>query len=182
MSNDTNGNAITLLADDTIRLRALEPTDIDNLWTWENDTLTWGVTDTTAPYSRKLIWQYLKDYNGDIYSTRCLRLVIALKANGEAVGLIDLNHFTPLNNRCEVGLLIAGEHTGKGYGHRAVALAMRYASDHLGLRQAYVIVRTDNERCRRVFADNGFESSGLLKQWVKRGKRYYDAVIMQKLL
>lgn len=171
-----------LLTDGTIRLRALEPTDLDMVEQWENDTRLWTVTDTQAPYSRQMIWQYLKTYNGDIYASHCLRLVITLAQSGQAVGLLDFEHFSAFNNRCEIGLLVAGQFVGCGYGHRAVAIAMRYAAEHLGLRQAYVVVRTDNESCLRVFEDNGFEHSGLLKQWIKRGKQYHDALILQRLL
>ena len=46
-----------LLSNDTITLRALEPTDLDMLYQWENDTALWVVSDTIAPYSRKALWQ-----------------------------------------------------------------------------------------------------------------------------
>ena len=48
-----------LLSNDTITLRALEPTDLDMLYQWENDTALWVVSDTIATYSRKALWQYL---------------------------------------------------------------------------------------------------------------------------
>ena len=40
-----------LLSNDIITLRALEPTDLDTLYRWENDTTLWAVSDTVAPYS-----------------------------------------------------------------------------------------------------------------------------------
>ena len=42
-----------LLSNDTIALRPLEPTDLDTLYQWENDTALWVVSDTVAPYSRE---------------------------------------------------------------------------------------------------------------------------------
>ena len=57
-----------------ITLRALEPTDLDTLYTWENDATLWAVTDTVAPYSRKVLWQYLENSTTDIYTNRALRL------------------------------------------------------------------------------------------------------------
>ena len=38
-----------LLSNDTVTLRALEPTDLDTLYRWENDTALWTVSDTAAP-------------------------------------------------------------------------------------------------------------------------------------
>ena len=79
MTHDTTHK---LLADGVVNLRALEPTDIDLLYQWENDTSLWTVTDTMAPYSRKLIWQYLNQFDGDVFQTCQLRLMVALQATG----------------------------------------------------------------------------------------------------
>ena len=40
------------LENDTIRLRALEPEDLDLLYAWENDTSLWEFGSTLVPYSR----------------------------------------------------------------------------------------------------------------------------------
>ena len=71
-----------LLRNDILTLRALEPTDLDTLYRWENDANLWAVSDTIAPYSREALWHYLQDYTGDIYSQRQLRLMILLTDNG----------------------------------------------------------------------------------------------------
>ena len=75
----------SLLNDNVIALRALEPTDLDVLFKWENDTDLWTVTDTVAPYSRQVLWQYLENYTADIYQSHELRLMAVLKDTGEAV-------------------------------------------------------------------------------------------------
>ena len=49
-----------LLSNDAVSLRALEPTDLETLYRWENDTALWTVSDTVAPYSREALWQYLE--------------------------------------------------------------------------------------------------------------------------
>ena len=109
-----------LLSNDTITLRALEPTDLDMLYQWENDTALWVVSDTIAPYSRKALWQYLQEDTGDIYAQRQLRLIITLTSNGTAVGTVDFLNFDPLNNRAELGLFITKEMRGKGLGRHAL--------------------------------------------------------------
>ena len=158
----------TLMHNDTLRLRALEPTDLDLLYAWENDATVWTVSDTAAPYSRQVLWQYLESYTGDIYQSRQLRLIIELN-DGTAVGT-------------ELGLLIAPEHRGHGYGHMALQLARNYAAQHIGMRQLYVYIRTDNTTCLKLFLNFGFVQSGLLKSWVKRGRQYYDVALLQLLL
>jgi len=165
-----------------ITLRPLEPTDLDVLYAWENDAAQWAVSDTVAPYSRRVLWEYLENNTNDIYLTRALRLMIVSTEDGTPMGTIDFFSFDPLNNRAELGLLVASEHRGKGIGHMALDLLCDYARNHIGLKQLYIYVDTANEVCLNLFNDYGFKQAGLLKSWVKRGTAYHDAVLLQYFL
>ena len=171
-----------LLKNDIVALRALEPTDLDILYGWENDTALWTVSDTVAPYSRKALWQYLEQNTGDIYAQRQLRLMITLAGDGTAVGTIDFLNFDPLNNRAELGLFIAKEYRDKGLGRQALELLTAYAREHLGLRQLYVFIAVDNTVCLNLFDAFGYQRVGILKAWVKRGSTYHDAALLQMIL
>ena len=171
-----------LLSNDHITLRALEPTDLDTLYRWENDTALWVVSDTAAPYSREALWHYLKEYTGDIYAQRQLRLMVTLMADGTPVGTVDFLNFDPLNNRAELGLFIADEFRGKGLGREALDLLTAYARDHIGLRQLYVFIALDNEACLHLFEDYGFSRVGVLQSWVKKGTSYRDVALLQLIL
>ena len=170
-----------LLSNEQITLRALEPTDLDTLYRWENDTALWAVSDTVAPYSREALWHYLEGYTGDIYAQRQLRLMITLSADGTPVGTIDFLNFDPLNNRAELGLFIDGNYRGQGLGRKALDLLTAYARDHIGLRQLYVFIALDNEVCLKLFEDYGYSRVGVLKSWVKRGSTYRDVALLQML-
>lgn len=171
-----------LLSNDIVTLRALEPTDLDLLYRWENDTALWVVSDTVAPYSHEALWQYLKEYTGDIYAQRQLRLMITLTQDGTPVGTVDFLNFDPLNNRAELGLFIASEQRGKGLGHQALDLLTTYAREHLGLRQLYVYISTDNKACLELFEHYGYRTVGVIESWVKRGNKYQDVALMQMIL
>ena len=170
-----------LLSNDTVTLRALEPTDLDTLYRWENDTALWSVSDTAAPYSREALWNYLQQYTGDIYAQRQLRLMITLSSDGTPVGTVDFLFFDPLNNRAELGLFIADEWRGKGLGRQALERLTAYARDHIGLRQLYVFIALDNEVCLKLFEDYGYSRCGILKSWVKRGNIYRDVALLQMI-
>ena len=171
-----------LLSNDTIALRALEPTDLDILYKWENDTALWVVSDTIAPYSRAALWQYLEANTGDIYSQRQLRLIITLTSDGTPIGTIDFLNFDPFNNHAELGLYIADEYRGKGLGRQALEQLTAYARDHIGLRQLYVYISVNNKVCLNLFESFGYRHVGILQQWVKRGASYCDVAIMQMIL
>lgn len=72
-----------------IRLRALEPEDVNILYKWENDTEIWKVSNTVAPFSKHMLRQFIENQQRDIYETRQLRLIIESKADGKPVGAID---------------------------------------------------------------------------------------------
>lgn len=170
-----------LLRNHIIALRALEPTDLDTLYGWENDTRLWSVSDTIAPYSREALWRYLEDYTGDIYAQRQLRLMVTLVEDGTAVGTVDFLNFDPLNNRAELGLFIDGSQRGKGLGRQALELLTAYARDHIGMRQIYVYIALDNEVCLKLFEDFGYRRVGVLHSWVKRGSSYRDVALLQMI-
>lgn len=168
-----------LMKNDSIELRPLEPTDLDTLYNWENDSALWVVSDTVAPYSRAALWQYLENYTGDIFAQRQLRLMITLAGDGTPVGTIDFLNFDPLNNRAELGLFIAAEHRGQGLGRQALELLTAYAREHLGLRQLYVFIALNNTVCLKMFEDYGYRRVGVIQSWVKRGSTYRDVALLQ---
>ncbi|MEX2349435.1 MAG: GNAT family N-acetyltransferase, partial [Flavobacteriaceae bacterium] len=59
-----------------ILLRALEPEDLDFLYTLENNPNFWEYSATQTPYSRFVLKQYLDNAFRDIYEVKQLRLVI----------------------------------------------------------------------------------------------------------
>ena len=171
-----------LLNNGTIALRALEMSDLETLYSWENDTTLWSVTDTIAPYSHDALKYYLETYTGDIYAQGQLRLMIVMADSGEPVGTIDFMNFSPLNNRAELGLFIDAQHRGKGLGAQALQLLMTYAREHIGLRQLYVYIGVENTPCLALFEQEDFHKAGILRDWVKRGNTYHDVALLQKRL
>ena len=65
-----------ILETDSVRLRALEPEDIDVLYKWENDTRIWKMSNTVAPFSKYVLRRFIEDQKYDIYETKQLRMII----------------------------------------------------------------------------------------------------------
>ena len=78
------------LQNDTLLLRAVELSDVDTLYRWENDTSQWATANTHAPYSRQQLWNYANDYDGNIYAHGSIRFIVCQKADGKAIGTIDI--------------------------------------------------------------------------------------------
>jgi len=177
------------LIGELIQLRALEPTDLDRLYKWENDSSIWSVSGTLAPFSRFVLEQYLASSHQDIYSNKQLRLMIDLTVNdhdeeeeseSRGIGCIDLFDFDPKNRKAGVGILIADRaDRGKGYATEALNLLVDYGFDVLDLHQIYSNVRVDNENSVALFKKIGFEITGLKQDWILDSGKWYDEYTMQ---
>lgn len=171
-----------LLSDNRIQLRALEPTDLDIILQWENNPAIWEVGATTAPLSRHQIWEYLQNYSADIFTQRQLRLMATERDSFVPVGMVDLFDFDPFHNRAYIGLLIAPEHTKKGFGFATMQLVIDYAKNYLGLHQLAANIPATNTASLQLFSKLGFSQSGILKDWIKKGTVYTDVVAMQLII
>ena len=167
--------------EDTIRLRAMEPEDLDMLYTIENDQQLWNVGSTNVPYSRYVLHDYIANSSGDIYTDREVRLIIENRV-GETVGMADIINFDAKNCHAEVGIVIAREHRMKGYGLSALQSIADYARLTLHLRQLYAIIDAANEASVRLFRNAGFQQSATLQDWLYDGKKFRSAVLMQLFL
>ncbi len=171
-----------MLDDGIIRLRALEPTDLDVLYRWENDSSLWCVGSTIAPFSRKQLWDYIETYNGDIFSARQLRFIIENVATGIAVGTVDLYDYDPVNRRAWVGVLVDSAETRKGYGGRALALLAGYAKERIGIHQLVAVVPERNWWSYHLFTKCGYRTTGKFADWLRDGDGYQDAHLLQLVL
>ncbi len=170
-----------LFNDDIITLRAVEPEDLAIFLKWENDTELWDCAPTVAPFSSKNISDYIANYTADLFAERQLRLMIVLRETNQAIGTVDLTDFDPVNRRASIGILIDHPFRRKGYGLRALQLVVKYASTRIGMHQVWATVAATNEASIRLFSAAGFRHYGRLRSWIRAGRHYTDAYIMQLL-
>ncbi|MFY9307472.1 MAG: GNAT family N-acetyltransferase [Bacteroidia bacterium] len=163
-----------------ISLRALEPTDVDLLYQWENDTEVWEVSHTQTPFSKLVLKEYLSAAYQDIYTTKQLRLVIETTSEKKAVGCIDLFDFEPNHQRVGVGILIANkDERRKNYATEALGLLKEYCFTTLNVHQIFCNITTDNEPSILLFQKEGFEITGIKKQWIRSGAVFKDEFLLQ---
>lgn len=164
----------------TIYLRALEPEDLDFIYSIENDEDIWPVSNTATPYSRFLIRQYLENAHQDIFEAKQLRLAICIKSTQNPIGLIDLFDFDPQNQRAGIGIIIKeGSNRNNGYGKEALGLLINFAFTHLQVHQLYANIGIDNAASIALFTTFGFACAGIKKDWNKVNNQYCDEALYQ---
>ena len=164
-----------------VRLRAMEPEDLEVMYAMENDPQTWDVTNFTVPYSKFILKQYIENSECDMFADRQLRMMIVRVEDAAVIGTIDITDFSPMHARGEVGIAIRKEYQGNGYAKEAQCLLCDYVFGYLYLKQLIVHIAVDNEASIRLFESCGFVRCGLLKDWWRVGGHYKDVVLLQLL-
>lgn len=169
-----------LLENDIIKLRALEPEDLEVLYRMENASRFWIYGNTLTPYSRNTLRRYINEaQQTDIYESKQLKLIIVLKQTDTSIGILDLYDFDIRNSRAGLGILIDENYRNKGYAQYALSIIEKYAFDFLRLHQLFAHIAMSNLPSLKLFENAGYKEVGILKDWIHRRVEFEDVKIVQ---
>lgn len=163
-----------LLKNDKVKLRALEPDDLDLLFSVENSSDLWEISNTITPFSKDLLKKYIDNAHQDIFEAKQLRLVVTDVKNSMTVGLIDLFDYDPKHQRAGIGILILNQYRHKGFASSALGLFLEYAFKHLDLHQLYANIPSHNQHSLELFKKLNFNPIGTQKDWIKIKGEFKD--------
>jgi diamine N-acetyltransferase len=165
-----------------IFLRAIEPSDVDLIFAWENNQQNWLNSHTQRPFSRNSIEEYVFSAK-DIYTDKQLRLMIVDKASLNTIGSVDLFECDFNHQRAGVGILIEKEEDrGKGFAKEALSLLCDYSRDVLNFKQLYADVIEHNEVSLQLFQRCGFSIIGVKKDWIRTPNGFVGEYSLQRIL
>jgi diamine N-acetyltransferase len=170
-----------MLENNKIRLRAIEPEDLETLYRWENDTALWVAGNTRTPYSRFVLKQYIANFHKDIFETKQLRLMLTDKASEKAAGTVDLFDFDFYNSRVSLGLFVVVEFQGKGYATQALHLIEDYVFNFLKVNQLDAYIAVNNTASVAMFRKEKYQETALLNSWLRQGDEFVDVIVFQKI-
>ncbi len=172
-----------MLREEGYQLRALEPQDLNWLYSVENDAALWPLGWSKWPLSRAVLKSYLETQSGSLFQDGQLRLVYCLTSDSSVpIGIVDLFDYDPIAQKAGVGITVHAQRRGMGHGKRMLGLLLAYCTEVLNLDNLYAHVPVTNVASQRVFEEYKFETVGVLKHWIKRNQRFEDATLVQKLL
>jgi diamine N-acetyltransferase len=161
-----------------INLRALEPEDLDFLYTTENNKYFWEISSTQTPFSKYLLKQYIANAHQDIYEAKQYRFIICNTEN-IPIGMIDLFDFNPQHNRVGIGILLLPEYENNGFASEALELIIDYAFQYLNIHQIFANITADNKKSIALFEKFNFKLAGLKKDWIFTKSTYKDELLYQ---
>lgn len=175
---------MNLLTGPHIRLRAVEPADVETILSFENDPDIWMVSNTITPYSRFEIEEYVLNARRDIFATRQLRLMIdpvSDRMQYNPIGTIDLFDFEPIHLRAGIGIMIAAASRNQGFAREAMNLLLPYCRDVLLLHQVYANIAATNTVSIRLFESLGFALAGTKTDWINTGDGWITEYLYQRI-
>jgi diamine N-acetyltransferase len=163
-----------------IRLRALEPEDLELLYEWENNDSYWTISNTVTPFSKYTLKLYIENSHKDIFETGQLRLMIDNITERVTIGTIDIFDFDAFHSRAGIGILIANEdYRKKGFASMALTCLINYCFKTLQLHQLYCNILANNQESIELFRKQGFVEAGIKRDWMKNSGGYTDEYIFQ---
>ena len=144
-----------MLVSAEIKLRTLKDTDLDFLFSLENDKSLWAVSGTTEPFSLADLANYISHANQDIAIAEQFRFVIDWQ--GKAIGCIDLYEYNFKKQNAGVGIVILKQYRRKGFAKQSLTLLIKYAWEKLHLKQLHTGIFSDNKASLALFQSVGFE-------------------------
>ena len=144
-----------MLVSSKIKLRTLEVTDLDFLFSLENDKSLWSVSGTTEPFSLASLENYISHAKEDIALAKQFRFVIDWQGN--AIGCIDLYEYNFKKKNAGVGIAIVKKYRRNGFAKQSLISLIKYAWEKLDLNQLHAAIFSDNKASLALFQSLGFK-------------------------
>ena len=166
---------------ENIKLRALEPEDIDILFSVENDSSLWKYSNRNEPYSKYTLNKYIKIQNQDISESRQKRFVLSNNEKN-VLGFIYLFDFEPYHRRAGIGLVILSNYRNRGLGYKGLQLLENHSKLYYNLHLLYANVASENKLSNLLFKKMKYNLVGVKKKWNYYNNSFHDECLYQKIL
>jgi len=165
--------------DGVVSLEPIQQRDLESLFVWLNDA---RAATLDLPH-RPLDCIAFRDWL-DRLPRETSQILFAIRKGGrpEMIGFVLFKNFQSVYRTAELGVRIGAERErGKGYGTRAVRLALEYAWKVLNLHRVSLQVLAHNERAIASYIRAGFVAEGLLREAAFIDGQWRNVVVMGAL-
>jgi diamine N-acetyltransferase len=160
------------MADKQVTLQSFETENIKELHRWSNDPVSiLMVGRTPQTYDQVAKHVEKKRQNGD------LLLAIENEEN-KLIGWVFLQNIEYAHGRASIGILLAPEVRGRGYGKYAMEQMIDIGFNQLRLNKIYLTTRGINEHAIALYKKIGFVVEGQLREHAYSEGNYYDTYFM----
>ena len=155
-----------------LKLRAFEEADIDALHRWFNDAETLSMIGRTP-----MTYEETKQHVLKMRNENTVIMGVENKEN-HLIGWTHLSNISHEHGRAEIGVLLAPEYRGQGYGKIAMQSMIKLGFNQLRLHKIFLTTRGLNERAIALYKELGFKVEGNLREHSFINGKYYDTIFM----
>lgn len=166
-----------MLEGELVRLRALEPPDVERAHAWINDREVKNFTAQRYPLSRAGEETWLREVPTNSFVDG-VRLAIETKV-GDVIGILSLRETRVEDRKAELAVTIGEkDYWSRGHGTDAIVTALRFAFDEMNLHRVWLTTLEYNDRALACYKKCGFTVEGRLRQEMYKAGRYWDLTVM----
>ncbi|GGM20762.1 N-acetyltransferase [Paraliobacillus quinghaiensis] len=154
-----------------LNLRAFEEFDIEKLHSWFNDTETLSMIGRTP-----MTYEETKQHVSKLRNEKTI--IMCIENQEKQIGWTHLSNISHEHGRAEIGVLLAPEYRGKGYGEIAMESMIELGFNQLRLNKIFLTTRGINERAIALYKKIGFKVEGNLREHCFINGKYYDTIFM----
>ena len=165
----TGMSGSVFLRGDDVTLRTIEETDVEFLRDGVNDPEVRAGLVTAKPFNGRQEEAYFEEQVSDDETVNLL-----VCADGEPVGTVGLSDIDHHDGNCEIGIWLASEFHGRGYGTEASRLLTDYAFWELRMHRVLARVLAPNEASARIWEKLDFREEGVHREEAFKDGEYVD--------
>ncbi|MGH3447938.1 MAG: GNAT family N-acetyltransferase [Nocardioidaceae bacterium] len=171
----------SILQSERLRLRGLQDADLPTLedW-WFDDEIMALQSGVVRPMPESAMretfreWSANKDDGANAFCVEHLD-------SGDLVGHVALWGATLASGAATMGIVLGGDHQGKGYGVEAVRLMTRYGFDEMRLHRIEIRAWAYNTRALATYTKAGYLEEGRRREVVFHDGAWHDEVVLALL-
>ena len=162
-----------------IKLRSYKESDTETvLKLIEEEGIRSNLSPTAIfPYSyaseKSFIDMSMKMPEGHTYN-----FAIESLESGEYIGGCGINKYLNRERIAEIGIFIANEHQGKGYGKDSLITLCNFIFDEINARKIMLGYFSFNSKAGNLYKKIGFKEEGIHREEIFRHGKYYDRIYM----
>jgi [ribosomal protein S5]-alanine N-acetyltransferase len=152
-----------ILRTNRLTIRPIAASDAPALFMARSDPEVMRYWDSPTQESIDAVEQVFVAHIPELREGRTLWWVVALTADGPAIGECDLSEIDRHSAGADVGFLLARAYWRQGYAREAMERVIEYAFGDLGLERLSAHFQVGNEASRRLLERLGFSYEGMLR-------------------
>lgn len=163
------------------RLRVYKKEDLKRVWNFINQekTMKFLRPGIPFPYRFEEEEKWYESISG--LSQKNYTFAIERLKDDEYIGGLGINEIDWKNSYCEIGIFLAEDFCGEGYGTDALKILVDFIFNEMNLNKVMLSVYSFNERARNSYKKVGFVEEGILRDNIFRNGEYNDEIIMSIL-